>query len=250
MEQAYVYKWTERSTGKWYVGSRTQKGCHPNDGYICSSKLVKPMILSNKNNWDRDILYVGNPFTALQIEVAVLKEFDAKDNPTSYNQHNQDLKWSRYGCKDTEEVRTKKSKARQGNKNPQYGKRGFLSPNWGRKLPPKSAESKAKLSAALKGKKSWNKGKKMPPLTDEQKAKLSAALKGKPSHWKGKKNKAVSEANKKRAGIKRPNHSVWMTGKTWICIERICPHCGKQGRGGNMLRYHFDKCKENTNGIA
>ena len=23
----------------------------------------------------------------------------------------------------------------------------------------------------------------------------------------------------------------------------ICPHCGLQGGGGNMRRYHFDKCK-------
>ncbi len=24
--------------------------------------------------------------------------------------------------------------------------------------------------------------------------------------------------------------------------ERVCPHCGKRGRGGNMTRYHFDNC--------
>jgi hypothetical protein len=22
-----------------------------------------------------------------------------------------------------------------------------------------------------------------------------------------------------------------------------CPHCGKSGKGGNMTRYHFDKCQ-------
>jgi len=25
---------------------------------------------------------------------------------------------------------------------------------------------------------------------------------------------------------------------------RICPHCGKKGKGGNMTRYHFDNCKK------
>lgn len=30
---AYVYRWTHIPTGKWYVGSRTAKGSHPNDGY-------------------------------------------------------------------------------------------------------------------------------------------------------------------------------------------------------------------------
>lgn len=242
MEQAYVYKWTERSTGMWYVGSRTAKGCHPDDGYICTSKTVKPLIKANPDNWDRDILYVGNDFDALAIESYVLREFKAKDNPTSYNLHNQDLKWTRLGCRDSEEVRKKKSKARQGNKNPQFGKKKELSPNWGRKNPMKP-ETRAKLSAALKGKKGWNTGMKMPPMSDEQRAKLSAALKGKPSHRKGKAFPAVIESNKRRAGEKRPKHSAWMTGRTWSCLERTCPHCGKVGRGGNMLRYHFDNCK-------
>lgn len=26
--------------------------------------------------------------------------------------------------------------------------------------------------------------------------------------------------------------------------EKTCPHCGKVGKGPNMTRYHFDKCKE------
>lgn len=28
-----------------------------------------------------------------------------------------------------------------------------------------------------------------------------------------------------------------------VCKERTCPHCGLVGRGGNMLRAHFDNCK-------
>lgn len=26
--------------------------------------------------------------------------------------------------------------------------------------------------------------------------------------------------------------------------EKICPYCNKIGRGGNMVRYHFDNCKK------
>ena len=51
MTLAYVYKWTELATGKWYVGARGARGCHPDDGYICSSKVVKPLILANPNGW-------------------------------------------------------------------------------------------------------------------------------------------------------------------------------------------------------
>lgn len=53
---AFVYKWTNIPTGKWYIGVRTKNGCHINDGYICSSKIVKPLILSNPSDWKRDIL--------------------------------------------------------------------------------------------------------------------------------------------------------------------------------------------------
>jgi hypothetical protein len=28
-------------------------------------------------------------------------------------------------------------------------------------------------------------------------------------------------------------------------IIRICPHCGKKGRGNGMFRFHFNKCKLN-----
>ena len=31
--QAYLYKWIHIPTQKWYVGSRTAKGCHQADGY-------------------------------------------------------------------------------------------------------------------------------------------------------------------------------------------------------------------------
>lgn len=30
----------------------------------------------------------------------------------------------------------------------------------------------------------------------------------------------------------------------WNTIEYTCPHCSKVGKGPNMKRYHFDKCKQ------
>ena len=49
---------------------------------------------------------------------------------------------------------------------------------------PKSDETRAKLSASLKGKPAWNKGK---PRSEETRAKISASMKGKPAWNKGKK---------------------------------------------------------------
>lgn len=246
MEQAYVYMWKEVATDKWYIGSRTRKGCHPEDGYICSSKTVKPLIEANPDGWTRKILFVGNPKRAIEIESFVLINMRAKESDMSYNLHNQNMKWTRTGCKDSEEVRKKKSFARLGEKNPSFGKRGKLSPNLGRKNPMKP-ETKAKLSASLKGKLAWNKGVKMPPMTDEQRQKISVALKGRVSPNKGNTCPNVSEANRKRAGEKRPAQSKAMLGKTWTYSEKTCPYCGTIGGGGNMLRYHFENCKHKGN---
>jgi len=243
MEQAYVYRWTELSTGKWYIGSRTAKGCHPNDGYICTSKVVKPLIIANPNNWQRNIIYLGASKNALNFEMQMLVGLNAAKREDSYNQHNQDGKFTRLGVIESPELRKKKSEARKGEKNPSYGKRGILSPNYGIKHPPRSDETKRKLSEALKGRIGWNKGMKMPSPSLETRLKQSLALKGRISPMKDRKNLGAKEANKKRIGIKRPKHSAWMIGRRWHCKQSQCPYCSKVGSGGNMKRFHFDNCK-------
>lgn len=88
MSQAFVYKWTHIPTGKWYIGSRTAKDCHPNDGYICSSTIVKPMIEQNPEEWKRTILHTGAPKEMRRMETHLLLEANAKDNPMSFNRNN------------------------------------------------------------------------------------------------------------------------------------------------------------------
>ena len=65
---AFVYKWIELSTGKWYIGARIAKGCNPSDGYICSSKEVLNLIRENKEEWHREILAIGNPLYIRELE--------------------------------------------------------------------------------------------------------------------------------------------------------------------------------------
>jgi len=90
MSQAFVYKWIHKPTGMWYIGSRTAKGCHINDGYICSSKIVKPMIEKNPEEWKREILKQGSVSEMRKHESSLLKLFNAKDDPMSYNRCNAD----------------------------------------------------------------------------------------------------------------------------------------------------------------
>lgn len=80
-----------------------------------------------------------------------------------------------------------------------------------------SDETKAKISAANKGKPAHNKGKSP---SSETRAKLSASLKGRLAHNKGK--VTPQEVLDKRT--------------------KVCPHCNKSGHS-NMLRFHFDNCK-------
>ena len=155
--KAFVYKWTELSTGKWYIGSRTKKGCNQDDGYICSSKIVKPLILENKFNWFREILFEGEPKEVREYETKLLVSLNAAYDINSYNQHNSDGKWHTIG------------------KEPwNKGKHGVQSPVWNKGLPAEmqpfygkvfSVEHRKNLSESSieywkehEGREPWNKG--------------------------------------------------------------------------------------------
>ena len=86
--QAFVYKWIHKPTGMWYIGSRTAKGCHINDGYICSSKIVKPMIQKKPEEWTRYIISTGLPKEMRSLETKLLIESNAKKNMMSFNRSN------------------------------------------------------------------------------------------------------------------------------------------------------------------
>jgi hypothetical protein len=146
---AFLYKWSELSTGKWYIGSRTAKGCHPDDGYVCSSKIVRPLIQANPSDWRREILFVDvDPEFIVFAESELLQKLDAKNDPMSYNRHNNDGDgvFSTAGIKMSEEHKAKLSAAGKGKK--------------------KSEEHKAKISAARKA--YWHQKKTAPPIVPEE----------------------------------------------------------------------------------
>jgi hypothetical protein len=89
----YVYKWHHKTSYKWYVGSRTAKNCTLDDGYICSSKIVKPLILNNPNEWEKTILAIGSKDEIRLLETEILVLMDAKNDSRSFNQHNQNGKF-------------------------------------------------------------------------------------------------------------------------------------------------------------
>lgn len=57
MRLAYVYELKGLVTGKWYVGSRTAKGCDPSDlgvSYFTSSKAIEPLFRDDPKLLHRD----------------------------------------------------------------------------------------------------------------------------------------------------------------------------------------------------
>ena len=117
--QAYLYKWTHIPTQKWYVGSRTAKGCHINDGYICSSLTVKPMIVENRTEWIREILCIAEPSYILELETRYLHLTNAKNDPMSFNRHNGDGKFTSTGKIVSKLTKLKMSQTRSGIKKSQ-----------------------------------------------------------------------------------------------------------------------------------
>jgi hypothetical protein len=162
----YVYKWTNLLTNKWYIGSRTSKKCNINDGYICSSRVVKPLILQNRNEWKKDIIATGSVDEMIELETFLLQETDAKNNPMSFNQHNGDGKFKfKGGLPLPEEHKIKLGLSKKGRIAWNKGKKmsreyceKHAAGHKGKKRPSQKPESNLLRSLSLRGRTPWNKG--------------------------------------------------------------------------------------------
>ena len=135
----------------------------------------------------------------------------------------------------TDEFRYKISKIHKGKITSEETKQKISQKNKGKTH---SEETKQKISKIHKGKlisdevkqkiSETKKGKKRPPFSEEWLKKLSDSKKG----------RIMSEEAKQKL----------IQSKTGMKYkESVCPHCGKKGGGGNMVRYHFENCKLKNN---
>lgn len=129
MTTPYIYKWTNKVTGKWYIGSKTKKGCkvENHEKYVCSSGVVKPLIKQHREEWESEILLVGTVddiHYIVELEGRLLRRLNARDDPMSYNQHNNDKVFSRSGIARSPHAITKHRD--QINKLVQAGTHNFL----------------------------------------------------------------------------------------------------------------------------
>lgn len=240
-EKSYVYKWIHIPTNRWYIGSRTKKGCHPDDEYICSSKIVKPLILESPEDWQREIIAVGSAFDIINLEFKILTELNAKNDPLSYNMHNGNGEFTTAGITLPKKWKEKISMANKGKLRSEKSKENYKKanklkaqdPNYIAKLKKsKPPEHGKNVSLALSGK----------PKTDEHKQALSKAQKIIANKLRA--GKTYDEIFGEKADIIKQKISVSQKGKPCNNPMVVCPHCNKQGPSGAMNRWHFNNCKK------
>jgi hypothetical protein len=226
MTQAFVYVWKNTKSLRWYLGSHTRKNCHPNNGYICSSKIVKPLIKQNPEEWQRTILAIGTPSEMLALEAELLEMLDAKHDVRSFNMHNGDGKFTTLGISFIP-VNKGKPSPRRGLPNPgvSIALKGKAPHNKGKPSPRKGVPNE-KTSIKLKGKKQPT----VCRIIDQQEMSVSNFLK-----WC--KNEDFPNLKLKKS----TNMSV---AKKGVLMRKVaCPHCNKIGGVSRMKQYHFDNCK-------
>lgn len=209
MELGYVYKYTHKTTGKWYIGSHNGSNKKYEGSGIIWRKAKEKYGISA---FDRKILYEGIYFR--EVEEIILTSINACDNPLSYNIKNEALGGAfpgklngMYGRVLTTEERYARGKAFRGKSRPEHSviMSGENNPMFGRNDQSHGIINRAKA----------NTGKSYEEIFGVDKA-----------------SKIKSMMSKNRLG------------KPHKLIEKTCPYCGKIGSGPNMTRYHFDKCKD------
>ena len=98
MTLPFVYEVTDTVTGKWYVGCRTAKGCHPSDlgtRYFTSSRLVSSIYRADPSRFIARILISSiDSSYVVAVESDILKLRGAKHAKDSYNMWNSDGKFN------------------------------------------------------------------------------------------------------------------------------------------------------------
>ena len=165
MKEAFVYSWRNKDTNRLYIG--WHKGS-PDDGYVCSSKILMEEYEKDSSKFERFIIAEGTAEDMVALEAQILKAVNAKDNPEYYNQHNGNgffhLK------KHSAKARLKISKSKTGKKRPDLTERNLTN------NPAHNPDIAKKMGRCMKGEANPRFGK---TVSEETRQKLSKALSGK-----------------------------------------------------------------------
>jgi hypothetical protein len=113
--EAFVYCWTDLGTNKLYVG--VHKGT-PDDGYVCSSKLMLQEYKKRPQEFSREIISHGTFSDCYALETALLRATGADKDPGYYNMHLNNGKF--YLKRHTENSKKKIMNAHRGRTRPEF----------------------------------------------------------------------------------------------------------------------------------
>ncbi len=176
-----IYRLTDTTNGKMYHGQTTEENIERRWGAYRRLQCKGQIKLYNalKAHGPENFLFEVIDTTPQdqpqldEMEIKYIAKFDSMNN--GYN-------CDEGGGKKSEETKRRLSESKSGSKNPQFGKRGDKSHNFGKKL---SEETKYKISESRKGIKNPNFGKcgKLSNrfgkiMSDEVRQRISDSLKG------------------------------------------------------------------------
>ena len=166
----YVYHVHDTVTGMWYLGSKTAKGCNPENtkDYLGSPKdnAYKQVIKTRPETLVKTIVAVCQTAEdALKFEERLLRELKANKDPMSYNRNITNWK-SGVGRSHSDVAKAKMSAKGKGRQQSAEHIAKRLASIIGK---PRSPETKAKISAAQVGKRLGPRGpyKRSKPSMDD-----------------------------------------------------------------------------------
>jgi hypothetical protein len=160
MAEAFIYCWTDTNRNMLYVG--THKGT-PDDGYVCSSKLMLEEYNKRPQDFKREVMAFGSYNNMISFETKILKAANAAEDMSFYNQHNGDGNFFNKGHTEATRAKLKIARNKRTDK-PRLGKKlseeGKINASISAKKRSLTLEGKKHLSEA--GKKSAEKRKNDP----------------------------------------------------------------------------------------
>lgn len=256
--QPYFYIIQHKLTKIMYAGSRYAKGCHPDEfmqpnGYTTSSSIIN-QIIEQEGLDSFEVLRIDTNLDGIstyQYESEFLKVNRCSLSDNWYNLHDNSDICPAYGTVEFKNLMIKKyGKATYNN---MEKNRSTCLEKYGVDHPNKRESEKPRLSEAAKKLNS----------REDMIAMLYARNHSQNNPWKLKENIEKTSIRMKSHSVRlyqEGNHPMQKQTNKDAASERMkitmanlpilkCPHCGLEGKGSNMPRWHFDNCKHKSNQI-
>jgi hypothetical protein len=220
----YLYKIINKDNGKYYIGVHSFRGDYYDSKYWGSGCFSKDARKNPEKYLRVLICQAESRKEVLELEALFVTE-ELVDDPMCYN-----LKTGGLGGSHAKRSAETKAKIGAASKGRTFSEESRAKMSASSKGKSHSEETKAKIRATLKGK----------THSDEAKANMSAAQKGRT--FSDEHKAKLSAVQKGRTFSEETKAKLSAAKKGMPKVQ--CPHCQKIGSGSIMKRWHFDNCRQ------